>query len=412
MIGLLLSLLLSIIPSYANSSQAYFYDKELNVNFEVFLNDPILWNTSMMNENGTEIIGNQIIHTLILPNEKKYRCKMPQESNVAMKSEVQLTLQAKELLKSMKHRKCLTATSGWWTYKFCIGRSIEQYHAVNGLPGKDVYVLGRYDKSRNLGSNDIQSFDAWKSSDAKSNKTHSFHYEYYTNGTICEKTGQETQSYIRFTCENEEMPDKIIEVLEYEACKYIITVAINKLCIIPEFRGIKQQIINCSPLLDKYEYDKWVNVQTNNEKFKVDSITKNANLDMPLIGRNLNSNEDHADSDHNFMEDVLNESNLKKLDEEYKAVIEKESKTKLDENRKTSKPSSLDEIWTKIQTEKERYKNDAVKKEPEKYYFEFKLLVPESVLYDEMSDEELNQIFQKLKTLNWHKIQEKTKNND
>ncbi|OWK16876.1 OS9, partial [Cervus elaphus hippelaphus] len=49
-----------------------------------------------------------------------------------------------ELLSPMKDAPCLLKTKDWWTYEFCYGRHIQQYHMEDSEIKGEVLYLGYY----------------------------------------------------------------------------------------------------------------------------------------------------------------------------------------------------------------------------------------------------------------------------
>lgn len=85
----------------------------------------------MMNKYG------QKYHCLVpKPEEAKDLTESDKEDGVDDKKEeiVQLTgvAKARKLLEPMASQPCLFKTKDWWTYEFCYGRNVRQFH-MEGL---------------------------------------------------------------------------------------------------------------------------------------------------------------------------------------------------------------------------------------------------------------------------------------
>nr|KAF6453342.1 OS9 endoplasmic reticulum lectin [Molossus molossus] len=83
-----------------------------------------------------------------------------------------------ELLSPMKDAPCLLKTKDWWTYEFCYGRHIQQYHMEDSEIKGEVLYLGYYQSAFN-----------WDDETAKASKQHRlkrYHSQTYGNGSKCD----------------------------------------------------------------------------------------------------------------------------------------------------------------------------------------------------------------------------------
>ena len=111
---------------------------------------------------GFSLLDSPVVrHEEALPSEifmtskhgQSYECSFPiigAEQKKREKEEEQLAVETgiSELLKPMEEGPCLIYNKGWWTYEFCYGKLIKQYHvgddeeqAIHG----DVLSLGLYE---------------------------------------------------------------------------------------------------------------------------------------------------------------------------------------------------------------------------------------------------------------------------
>ncbi|GAA6079864.1 protein OS-9 isoform X1, partial [Tachysurus ichikawai] len=94
-----------------------------------------------------------------------------------------------ELLKPMHSAPCLTKTKDWWTYEFCYGQHIRQYHQEDSEIKGDVLFLGYFESE----------FD-WTNETAKATKQHKlkrYHSQSYVNGSKCDLNGNPRESEVR-----------------------------------------------------------------------------------------------------------------------------------------------------------------------------------------------------------------------
>ena len=203
---------------------------------------------------------------MVLPmtNKKgqKYHCLLPilkdTEVDALEKVEdqenpVELTSleRAKKLLEPMESQPCLLKTKDWWTYEFCYGKQVRQFHMEEGnRPIEPIMILGLYDHDEEL-----------EEETASTVKFKRHHSQIYKNGSQCDLTGSPRQTEVRFECDPTAVIDIITTVDEPQSCVYIITVKTSKICSIPQLRPppIRKPLkIECQPLLTAEEYKKYL----------------------------------------------------------------------------------------------------------------------------------------------------------
>ncbi|XP_009992254.1 PREDICTED: protein OS-9, partial [Chaetura pelagica] len=94
-----------------------------------------------------------------------------------------------ELLRPMAAAPCLVKTKDWWTYEFCYGRHIQQYHMEESEIKGDILFLGYY-----------QSALDWDKEMAEASKQHRlrrYHSQTYVNGSRCDLTGRAREAEVR-----------------------------------------------------------------------------------------------------------------------------------------------------------------------------------------------------------------------
>ncbi|XP_052415627.1 protein OS-9-like isoform X1 [Carassius gibelio] len=182
-----------------------------------------------------------------------------------------------DLLKPMQTAPCLVKTKDWWTYEFCYGQHIRQYHLEDSEIKGDVLFLGYYDSE----------FD-WTNETAKASKQHKlkrYHSHSYDNGSKCDLNGNPRETEVRFVCE-EGSSDYIARVDEPQSCRYVLTVHTSRTCQHPLLRPpstAKPQGIVCQPALSAQQYMDYVKAQVSDTKRKVEQISEELkNLDEIL----------------------------------------------------------------------------------------------------------------------------------
>ncbi|XP_008947504.1 PREDICTED: protein OS-9, partial [Merops nubicus] len=155
-----------------------------------------------------------------------------------------------ELLRPMGSAPCLVKTKDWWTYEFCYGKHIQQYHVEESEIKGDILFLGYYQSA----------FD-WDDETAKASKQHRlkrYHSQSYVNGSRCDLTGRARRLPPQFLCE-EGAGDYIARVDEPQSCSYVLTVHTTRICHHPFLRP---------------PYVQYVHAQVSDTKRKVEEISE------------------------------------------------------------------------------------------------------------------------------------------
>ncbi|XP_052455766.1 protein OS-9 isoform X2 [Carassius gibelio] len=314
------------------------------------------------------VIMGQMEDVMVVSNKYKqlYECRLPAQAvrfhqDPVSEPEVQgySGPGVPDLLKPMQTEPCLVKTKDWWTYEFCYGQHIRQYHLEDSEIKGVVLFLGYYDSE----------FD-WTNETAKASKQHKlkrYHSQSYVNGSKCDLNGNPRQTEVRFVCE-EGSSDYITRVDEPQSCRYVLTVHTSRTCQHPLLRPpstAKPQGIVCQPALSAQQYMDYVKAQVSDTKRKVEQISEELkNLDEILSKDDKNkglqddkTDEDpavHSDdpplSESETKEDEVAEGNLVKEEPEDKDFWEgvtkpasTESSTPDSENPQEPQDNQLDE---------------------------------------------------------------------
>ncbi|XP_013864566.1 protein OS-9 isoform X2 [Austrofundulus limnaeus] len=184
-----------------------------------------------------------------------------------------------DLLKPMHEAPCLVKTKDWWTYEFCHGQHIRQYHLEESEIKGDILFLGYFESE----------FD-WNNETAKASKQHKlkrYHSQTYVNGSKCDLNGNPRETEVRFVCE-EGSSDYIARVDEPQSCRYVLTIHTSRTCQHPFLQPpstAKPQGIVCQPALSAQQYMDYVKAQVSDTKRKVEQISEELkSLDEMLAG--------------------------------------------------------------------------------------------------------------------------------
>ncbi|XP_042653057.1 protein OS-9 [Tyto alba] len=205
--------------------------------------------------------------------KQRYECRLPpaavrRQPDPEEEAQLYNGSGVAELLRPMAAAPCLVKTKDWWTYEFCYGKHIQQYHVEESEIKGDVLFLGYYQSA----------FD-WDDETAKASKQHRlkrYHSQSYVNGSRCDLTGQAREAEVRFLCE-EGAVDYIARVDEPQSCSYVLTVHTTRICHHPFLRppaGAAPQPILCQPALSPAQYVEYVRAQVSDTKRKVEEISE------------------------------------------------------------------------------------------------------------------------------------------
>lgn len=164
-------------------------------------------------------------------------------------------------------RVCLYHVKGWWTYSFCYGKEIRQFHVDKPViwgrhppPKAEAVsmnsVLGDFEpglftvaptahnqhsaqiRVKPLGDDDAQ---------------HALAY-HLGKGSTCEITGKARTTEVQFVCNPklQASQDRIALIKEVKTCHYLISIHTSRLCKHPVFlppKRLASHSINCQPVV-------------------------------------------------------------------------------------------------------------------------------------------------------------------
>ncbi|XP_055859543.1 protein OS-9-like isoform X2 [Biomphalaria glabrata] len=190
---------------------------------------------------------------------QQYQCSFPDHSTIDKQKEEEEKIAIEtgiiEMLKPMGLKDCLFKTKDWWSYEFCYGKYIRQFHMEDGEIKGNIIYLGYYESDFDW-NNETAREDRLKSK-VNMNKYHS---QVYTLGTKCDLTNQMRRAEVRFLCE-ENSEDYLYRIDESETCVYTVIVMTSKICRHPYLKApVKRQPvpITCNPLLTQSQYQEFL----------------------------------------------------------------------------------------------------------------------------------------------------------
>lgn len=190
-----------------------------------------------------------------------------------------------ELMSGLDNQ-CLYYVSGWWSYKFCYGYDIVQFHALpsgvkGGLPARDPnsqeYVLGRVEEQQpNKKSNKKQQDSTGLQTDVNGQQNpiegaqssappntelqvkgdQRFLVQRMEGGTTCDLTGRERTIEVQYHCNPGSVADRIGWIKEITTCSYLMLIHTPRLCEDVAFLPPKEtraHPISCQLIIDSEE---------------------------------------------------------------------------------------------------------------------------------------------------------------
>ncbi|XP_077153887.1 protein OS-9 isoform X2 [Ranitomeya variabilis] len=258
---------------------------------------------------GIEILSEPVIRgqskaddivTIASKYKQNYECKLPAVA-VQFQQEkdddplAYAGLGIAELLKPMEAAPCLTKTKDWWTYEFCYGKHIQQYHIEESEVKGDVLYLGHYQSEFDW-NNETAKLSSIKAS--KHHRLKRYHSQMYVNGSKCDLNGQLRETEVRFLCEDGS-GDYIARVDEPQSCTYVLTIHTTRICNHPFLRPASTgspQPIKCHPALSPEQYVEYVKAQVYDTKRIVEELSEELKtLDLKTLASKRAGSLDHRE---------------------------------------------------------------------------------------------------------------------
>ncbi|CAI5703934.1 unnamed protein product [Peronospora effusa] len=155
-------------------------------------------------------------------------------------------------------QKCITRTEGWWTYEFCFGRSVRQYHRDADGRITAEFSLGMFDEEGNRELERTGSALVSEYIDATHDVPRPAYLELYDDGTICKDSENHVprKAKVLYYCSHGGTSHHILTVKETQTCTYTVKVSSPVLCDHPHFYNDKEtsnqaaEILHCIPAVE------------------------------------------------------------------------------------------------------------------------------------------------------------------
>ncbi|VBB78477.1 Putative Protein OS-9 homolog precursor [Podospora comata] len=211
-------------------------------------------NGQQQNPEDTDDDSNPIFETYELINSApwKYLCTVP-----VLAPPPTLNQTATELAKAEEAREmsrasakgwelmsgleghCLYFMSGWWSYSFCYGKDVVQFHALprgteGGPPVRDdssqEYVLGRALPASEQPKDGQEKGLAPPNSELQVKGDQRYLVQKFEGGTICDLTNKPRTIEVQYHCHPGVAGDRISWIKEVTICTYLMVVQTPRLC--------------------------------------------------------------------------------------------------------------------------------------------------------------------------------------
>ena len=125
----------------------------------------------------------------------------------------------------LKGDYCLNGGSGWWKYEFCYGKKVDQYHD-EGQGRRTVINLGQFNMEEH-----VKWLDSHPSKKPKEGTMRKQVSVFYSDGDICDKTGQPRQIEVKLKCKPGQSASTVsLYLLEPKVCQYVLGVESPLVC--------------------------------------------------------------------------------------------------------------------------------------------------------------------------------------
>ncbi|KAG7386151.1 Protein OS-9 [Phytophthora pseudosyringae] len=153
-------------------------------------------------------------------------------------------------------RTCVTRNEGWWTYEFCFGRSLRQYHRDGDGRITAEFSLGAFDAAGNRELERSGSALVSEHIDATHDVSRPAYLELYDHGTFCKEFENHAprKAKVFYYCSQGGTSHHILTVKETQTCTYTVKVSSPVLCDHPHFLNDEQksdqeaEILHCIPV--------------------------------------------------------------------------------------------------------------------------------------------------------------------
>lgn len=151
---------------------------------------------------------------------------------------------------------CIKRNEGWWTYEFCFGKGIRQYHRDGEGRITAEFSLGSYETEKNQELEASGGALVNEHIDATHDMPRPAYLELYGQGTHCKEYDHWTprRAKVYYYCSQGGSSHHILSVKETQTCVYAIKISSPALCDHPHFiteeqkSEAKAEVVHCFPM--------------------------------------------------------------------------------------------------------------------------------------------------------------------
>lgn len=130
---------------------------------------------------------------------------------------------------------CIKKNEGWWTYEFCFGVKLRQYHREQSGDVTIDFSLGEFDHALNTKLEQTGASFTSEYLDGTHEEARTAFIQEYTGGTQCDETSALRNTRVLFYCSSGTPNHFILSVKEVQTCSYIMKIATPTICAHPKF---------------------------------------------------------------------------------------------------------------------------------------------------------------------------------
>ncbi|KAF2452756.1 glucosidase II beta subunit-like protein-domain-containing protein, partial [Lineolata rhizophorae] len=221
-----------------------------------------------------------------------------------------------ELLRGMEGN-CIYFRAGWWSYSFCYGRQVKQFHALP--PGRNVpsypptedptvhsFVLGTYGggdrrsgagtrkrldggPGRGEGEGTAEADGSTPGAEVARLETRGesrYLVQKLVGGTVCDLTGKERKIEVQFHC-HPQSADHIGFVKEVATCSYLMVIYTPRLCndvaFLPPQKN-KPNPITCQEIVAEEHVSDWLEAKSREAEDLLREMAEMTGQERPVVG--------------------------------------------------------------------------------------------------------------------------------
>jgi len=220
--------------------------------------------------------GSEIVEMVSQANGGKYKCIIPppsvEDEPIEEIDFINNPINIPSLLAPLKTVPCLYRITAWWTYEFCFGSHIRQFHQEESKVVSQFYLgkklvtptptptptpthTSTKDELNNENEEQVNSLQSLVSDKHRSSSSQEqlpkYYSELYIDGDVCDITGEKRKTEVQYYCTGGDK-SLISAINEPASCSYTLIVQTPLLCAHPFYLDKSESVpIRCYHVSDK-----------------------------------------------------------------------------------------------------------------------------------------------------------------